>query len=1106
MEAGLATMNGKRGGATGSAQTQLRNQLLSEHVGDSDAAGAHRTDAGYGGRGASRTASLTSSVTTFFKGRRRGVEKDDDNDEEVILGDQDIGALSMNDLGSLRNNGGHKYGYGGGVDDMTVIPTLGMTGGGPMSNTDYRKRLTAQKKMAFNTMARQNRQPPMQGYGPPTVAGRAMSLQSYNRRPPFGPAPYGKLPQGPGMPQSPVPSQGPMPQGPISQQGPGVPPANGWGSPMTAPPAAANRFRGGPMPGPGSGPGPVGPRAMSLGGRGGPPKVGPPVTQPVAVGGYHGPPQRPMQPRMIGPMYGPAHQPQLAGPRSMSLQNHPRQAYSNLDALRHPRPPPAGAMPMEYANAAPQFGPEYGGRYNSTPDISFVSEQETLYETEGPESAYATGSDAGVGKMNVLKVSDSKKQDLQNYLEREQALLIEKEQSLKEKEEELKRLEQDLVEKREHQKTDGRTNAELEEEQRHESSASPLPSSSADDSVIDLKPSSLLIDSLRTLDTEDDFISSFPWMRDVPSADELEDTGSDTLESTEGSGNVASGANQKGESDSSESNVKDKNSLFYAVAREDTYHNEDVSGHEQSPRDSPRIPNSRPLEPEESPVQLPTQLHEQEWQPAQQTSRSQQQELPSTQEASRAQSPELAPTKQVAQRQFQELSPPRETYQSQPQELPHPEHAYDQRQYHQLGSQQQKASGVDNVPLDQHERYSQSQPKHVSESHPVQASSETTRADAPSSDPRLHSPRSPVPFNQGTSPNDSHKEKKGGFAKAKSLLRKISSRKNSITSRPGSPLSSRVGTAVSSPKLSRRQSISNSLRSLKSTDPDNTISSAKEPAGRNYADNPTYIDSHGASPISKQKSYHSLFPSSSLAHLPQVKENNIGFSQQQGNRNRANSHFIDRTESTLGSGSSTVTSPSHRLPPRRGSVPNNRKSVISEETVVPHTHGKLAAPYVPIFSSGLDELEPAVMVEAGTGKKIFKTVMVSAEQLAILNANKNLMNELHIVSQELVESVAREARLEQQLLLKNKSDDSRYLSLQDFEIELRKKSAKIVELIQGLNDERLKRFIAEEQVLLSENGVRPSNLELVYKIDQLEKKLQQRDNEIASLKESLAIR
>ncbi|AAS53588.1 AFR217Wp [Eremothecium gossypii ATCC 10895] len=1071
MEAGLATMNGKRGGATGSAQAQLRNQLLSGQVGDAEAAVAHGADAGYGGRGASRAASLTSSVTTFFKGRRRGAGKEDDDDEDVFLGDHDMGNLSMNDLSSLRNNGGHKYGYGGGVDDMTVIPTLMPTeakgGAGQMNNTDYRKRLTAQKKMAFNTMARQNRQPPMQGYGPPAVAGRAMSLQSYNRRPQFGPAPYGKLPQGAGVPQSPVP-----PQGPMQPQGPGVLPGNGWGSPMTAPPAAVNRFRGGPM----AMSGPVGPRTMSLGGRGGPPKVGPPVTQPVVSGGYHGPPQRAMQPRMIGPMYAPVHQPPLGGPRSMSLQSHSRQAYSNLDALRHPRQTPAGGMPMEHAYNAPQYPNEATGRFNTTPDVSFISEHETLYETEVPEGAFAAEPDPSVGKMNVLKVSDPKKQDLQTYLEREQALLVEKEQSLKEKEEELKKLELDLAEKREQQKAEDHGHPTIEPEEKRDLSASPLPSSSADDSVIDLKPSSLLIDSLRTLDTDDDFSSAFPWMRDVPSADELEDIGSDTLESTEGSGNVASSPNQKGESDSSESNLKDKNSLFCAVARDDTYRTEDVSGYEDSSRGSPPIPNSQTPAQEASPAQS-ARLHKNEWQAGQQ-------EPPSTQQTSQPQSPELTPARVTSQRQLQELSPTRETLRSQSQDPP----------------------SESDIGACRREVYSQPQPHLVSESHPLQALSESARPDTPSTDPCLHSPRSATASSQGGSSNDSHKEKKGGFAKAKSLLRKISSRKNSITSRPGSPLSNRVDTAVSSPKLSRRQSISNSVRSLQSTDPDATTTSAKEPAGRNCADTSTTLDSHGASPINKQKSYHSIFASSSLAHLPQVKENNIGFSQSQGNRNRANSHFIDRTEYMMGNGSSTISSPSQRVPPRRGSVPNNRKSVISEEIVVPNTNGKLTAPYVPLFSSGLDELEPAVMVEAVTGKKIFKTVMVSTEQLAILNANKNLMNELHIVSQELVESVARETRLEQQLLLQHKNDDSRYLSLQDFEVELRKKSAKIVELIQGLNDERLKRFIAEEQVLLSEKGVRPSNLELVYKIDQLEKKLQQRNNEIASLKERLPIR
>lgn len=111
------------------------------------------------------------------------------------------------------------------------------------------------------------------------------------------------------------------------------------------------------------------------------------------------------------------------------------------------------------------------------------------------------------------------------------------------------------------------------------------------------------------------------------------------------------------------------------------------------------------------------------------------------------------------------------------------------------------------------------------------------------------------------------------------------------------------------------------------------------------------------------------------------------------------------------------------------------------------------------------------------------------------------MHELEMVSKELAESIARETNLEQQLLSNaGTSKQSESLSLADFEVELRKKSAKIVQLIRELNEERLKRYIAEEQVLLHESGVKPSSIDLVYKIDQLNKQLISKDDEIAQLK------
>lgn len=171
----------------------------------------------------------------------------------------------------------------------------------------------------------------------------------------------------------------------------------------------------------------------------------------------------------------------------------------------------------------------------------------------------------------------------------------------------------------------------------------------------------------------------------------------------------------------------------------------------------------------------------------------------------------------------------------------------------------------------------------------------------------------------------------------------------------------------------------------------------------------------------------------------------------------------------------------------RSTEPNNDPdSFIFDNTV-----GK---PYVPSFATNEEVAE--------TDK--FKTITISGEQLNILTENKELMSELTLVSMELAESIKRETILEEQI--RTSSDPSQaeaQLSLADFEIELRKKSSKIVELIQQLNNERLKRFIAEEQVLLFENEVKPSSLELVNKISELQSLLETKDNEISKLKDQL---
>lgn len=173
---------------------------------------------------------------------------------------------------------------------------------------------------------------------------------------------------------------------------------------------------------------------------------------------------------------------------------------------------------------------------------------------------------------------------------------------------------------------------------------------------------------------------------------------------------------------------------------------------------------------------------------------------------------------------------------------------------------------------------------------------------------------------------------------------------------------------------------------------------------------------------------------------------------------------------------------------------NQDNSVDSDpnEFVFDNTIGR---PYQPSFASS-DEVLKA---------EKFRTITIPGEQLNILNENTQLMQEITLVSMELAESIKRETVLESQLkdLAQGKdlSNENNFLSLAEFEIELRKKSAKIVELIQQLNDERLKRFIAEEQLLLQEHGVKPSSIELVHTIARLNAQLAEKDLEISKLKE-----
>lgn len=145
-----------------------------------------------------------------------------------------------------------------------------------------------------------------------------------------------------------------------------------------------------------------------------------------------------------------------------------------------------------------------------------------------------------------------------------------------------------------------------------------------------------------------------------------------------------------------------------------------------------------------------------------------------------------------------------------------------------------------------------------------------------------------------------------------------------------------------------------------------------------------------------------------------------------------------------------------------------------------------------------------------------KILYISKDQMGLLNENKRLMKELNLLSTELAESIKRETLLEDKIQnmkqfnefnnqpQKNSTISTSPIAYTDFETELRRKSSKIVELIQALNEERMKRFISEEQLLLKENNASPSYLDLIKKINDLKNKLQLKENAINDLKSALS--
>jgi hypothetical protein len=135
----------------------------------------------------------------------------------------------------------------------------------------------------------------------------------------------------------------------------------------------------------------------------------------------------------------------------------------------------------------------------------------------------------------------------------------------------------------------------------------------------------------------------------------------------------------------------------------------------------------------------------------------------------------------------------------------------------------------------------------------------------------------------------------------------------------------------------------------------------------------------------------------------------------------------------------------------------------AESSYTPATSSQLADPLVP---------------QTGGSKKLELTV----EQLGIMQESTSLMRELNLVSSELAASVKREITLEEKLQGTNRVTSPLFVKEQDYASELAR-------LVQELNIERQKRYIAEEHVLLFENGTKPSLLELSYENERLRSEL-----------------
>ncbi|CAN3369665.1 hypothetical protein DICA4_F23596 [Diutina catenulata] len=116
------------------------------------------------------------------------------------------------------------------------------------------------------------------------------------------------------------------------------------------------------------------------------------------------------------------------------------------------------------------------------------------------------------------------------------------------------------------------------------------------------------------------------------------------------------------------------------------------------------------------------------------------------------------------------------------------------------------------------------------------------------------------------------------------------------------------------------------------------------------------------------------------------------------------------------------------------------------------------------------------------------------EEMAIMTCNNDLLTELELVTTELASSIKRELALE---------SGSRHPQAQAHE-QAADQSRTIAQLQEKLNDERRKRFLAEEHAMLYEHGQQPSALKLNYEKSELYKELLIKSDMVSQLEDRLA--